>query len=449
MQLEGIELDRSNVPFLRAAEAVLNGRNAFVTGEAGTGKTTFLHVVVSALRKRERNVVVLAPTGVAAVNAKGQTLHSFFLLPFRPLLMSDDAFALKPRTEGGSTVYTSFRFNATKLEVIKAMEVLVIDEVSMVRSDLLQAVDRLLRVFRGQMNAPFGGVQVVLIGDAYQLPPVLKSNEEHILAAEFRTRFFFGAPAYEQGGFEPHILTKIYRQTDESFISLLNRIRQGQLTISDVSTLQVRQHLPDDAEGFIHLVTHRVRAESINEEKLQRLPGDLVPFEGWIDGKFPEWNFKVPNRLAFKVGAQVMAVQNDWRRGVHNGMMGRVLAFHDEGIEVKFDSNSSPMIMQPHKWLNIEYYLNDEKKVEERVIGTYTQIPLQLAWAITVHKSQGLTFEKVIADLSGSFSYGQEYVALSRCRSLANLHLSSSIQQQRLGPHPRVRRFYDGHFGAA
>ena len=453
MALEGLNIDQENPAFFQAATDVAHGKNVFLTGEAGTGKTTFLHYIVKFLKEElERNVVVVAPTGVAAVNAGGRTIHGFFRLPLRPLLTTDPVFSWPQ--EGAAkdqpNIFNSFRYTREHLDVLEEMETLVIDEVSMVRCDVLQALDRLLRVFRKRHHEPFGGVQVVLIGDAFQLPPVVPASEEFILNTEFPTRFFFGTKAFQEGNFQAHILTKLYRQTDPEFISLLNRVRQGTTTVADVSKLHARMQLPIDRTGYIHLVTHRKIALEINERHLAQIHEPLHTFEATITGDFPRSLYPMAATVELKEGAQVIALRNDWRKGIYNGMTGVVKEIGNCRIRVNFQTKSGDRLIdiETVTWENNEYSIKDGKVVTE-VKGTFSQFPLALAWAITVHKSQGLTFDKVIVDLVGSFDFGQEYVALSRCTSMDHLFLRSRIRPERMGPHPRVNQFYARVFGAA
>lgn len=450
-----VEVDPDNLHFFHAVNAVMAGKNVFLTGEAGTGKTTFLHYIRGCLQKEQRQFMVLAPTGIAAVNAGGQTLHSMFRLPFGPLLMTDPRFQKKsiPGAVPPENIYTRFQYWKWKLELLEAIETVIIDEISMVRSDVLQAIDRLLRVFRNREGEPFGEVQMVLIGDAYQLPPVLKDNEVPILQGHYRTRFFFGCEAWAEGRFEGHCLFKIYRQTDPEFVGLLNKIRTGNLTIRDFQLLSERRMVPPEEEGFVNLVTHKRKAEAINKEELGHIQGESHTFQASVWGKFPESSYPMDTELELKVGAQVMVTRNNRDKEVFNGMMGKVTSIEEGEITICIEENDGThrkVIVEQATWDNIEYKLNKGTgKVEFEVLGSFTQFPLALAWAITIHKSQGLTFDKVIADVGASFTHGQEYVALSRCRSLETLFLSSDIKPSRLGPHPRVERFYRRMFGAA
>lgn len=448
---DGLPLDHHNPEFELAMASVKAGENVFLTGEAGTGKTTFLKILSEQLASEDRSYAVVAPTGIAAVNAGGQTIHSMFKLPFKPLVMSDKIFRESAGEDSDrTTVHSSFRFTEWRLDMFKALEILIVDEVSMVRCDVLQAMDKLLRIFRKEKrHLPFGGVQMVLIGDAFQLPPVVKPAEVAILTNFYRTRFFFGSEAFVQGNFRGHILTKVYRQQDNEFVALLNRIREGALTVGDHQKLDNLKGAPEDDSGYITISTHKNKVQLKNRQKLDELPEEPELFRAEIKGKFPESAFPVEGLVKLKVGAQVMVTKNDWDLEVYNGLVGTVKDIDGGVVSVLFEENGSKRKVElvPVEWENIEYEFNKETgTVEPNVIGTFKQIPLMLAWAVTVHKSQGKTFDKVIADVNASFAFGQEYVALSRCRSMDSLHLISDLRPERLGPHPWVKRFYDRRF---
>lgn len=447
--IDGIPLDEGNVEFKKALGLILKeGKNVFLTGKAGTGKTTFL----KALKQiSERTMVVTAPTGVAAVNAGGMTLHSMFYLKLQPMLPTDQMFRdIKEEDDPeAKTIYNQFKFGNNRLELLRNMDLLVIDEVSMVRCDVLDAVDRLLRVFRKERQKPFGGVQVVLIGDPFQLPPIVRQEEQHILMECYRNRFFFGSNVWKEAEFECVELKHIYRQHDPKFIALLNRVRTGQVSGEDHVLFRRRRHLPLDTDGFITICTHRANVDEMNRREFEKVPGPEFEFNADVDGVFPERNWPVDEVLRLKVGVPVMFLKNNRDMMVVNGTIGKVVRVSDSSVVVEIPDDDSVRRVQVNRaiWENVVYeYDKETKSVEQKVLGTLTQYPLRLAWAITVHKSQGMTFQKVIADLEKSFSYGQEYVGLSRCVSMETLHLKTDVQAKMLGPHPQAVKFYRDHF---
>ncbi len=404
--------------------------NIFLTGKAGTGKTTFLRGLAENPTKR---LVILAPTGVAAINAGGQTIHSFFQLEFGPQVPDDSAG--KDAIHRVSAVQYQ-KFSAVKLKIIRSLELLVIDEISMVRADLLDAVDAVLRRVR-RNDKPFGGLQVLMIGDIHQLAPVAKEEEWALLRDYYKSVYFF----------DSHVLTKtpyccielehIYRQEDRKFIDILNKVRNNCLDSESLAVLNSHYHPdfePSDKDGYITLMTHNRQVDEINESKLNALKTRLLKFEAKIFGNFPETSFPTKEILELKVGAQVMFVKNDPspEKMYFNGKIGRIVGYdEDDGLQVQCDDEV--IDVQPVTWQNFEYSINDEtKEIEEKEVGSFTQIPLKLAWAITIHKSQGLTFDRLILDASLAFAHGQVYVALSRCTSLEGLVLKAKLSQSGL-----------------
>ncbi len=400
-------------------------RNVFLTGKAGTGKTTFLHKLKMKSLKR---MVVVAPTGVAAINAKGVTIHSFFQMPFGPIL---------PDAELGNSSGFNRRFNKTKINIIKSMDLLVIDEISMVRADLLDGIDKTLRRFRDR-NKVFGGVQLLMIGDLQQLSPVIKENEWQLLKAFYQNGFFFSSHAYQECNAITVELKHIYRQDNVKFIDILNEIRNNTLSQSSADELNKRylpDFVPEEDEGYIALTTHNNRAEQTNNVELDKLKIKEQSYKASIDGKFPEYSYPNKEELTLKVGAQVMFIKNDSsaEKRYFNGKIGKVILLDEDEVVVKCPDDDFNIVTTPEIWENINYTVDSETKaITENRIGAYTQIPLRLAWAITIHKSQGLTFEKAIIDSKGAFAHGQTYVALSRCKSLEGLVLKSKIDSSQI-----------------
>ena len=392
------------------------GRSIFLTGKAGTGKTTFLKTVVERSRKRS---VVVAPTGVAAINAGGVTIHSFFQLPFTPFV---------PDTH----IKSKFDFSRDKRRIIASLDLLIIDEISMVRSDLLDAIDAVLRRFRNRY-LPFGGVQLLMIGDLQQLTPVVTPEDEALLSPHYDTPYFFGSKALAQTAYVTIQLDKVYRQQDDTFIQLLNHIRIGEPTHEDLDLLNSRSRpgfVPGPDQDYIRLTTHNRFADHYNESELERLTTPKHLYQAKIDGTFPEYSYPTNDTLELKVGTQVMFVKND-PSGDHlyyNGRIGHVTYLDSQHIRVRCPGDYSDIEVTPLTWENSQYTLNPEtREIETKVLGTFVQYPLRLAWAITIHKSQGLTFDHAIIDANRSFAPGQVYVALSRCRTLEGMLLSSPI----------------------
>lgn len=408
-------------------------RHLFLTGKAGTGKTTFLKYISEYTHK---NSIVAAPTGIAAINAGGVTLHSLFQLPFGSFIPSNDRIKednITTQINTPQSLIKGLQMNSSKRNMLKELELLIIDEVSMVRADLLDAVDIVLRHIKRQKNRSFGGVQLLLIGDLFQLPPVVKEDEWKYLNPYYPGIYFFNAKALQQN--KPlHIeLKEIYRQSDQLFISLLNNLRDNSLTKEDIEVLNSHYKplfKPKKNDGYIYLTTHNRKADEINRQSLKELPGKTYYYDAEIDGDFSEYLFPVENRLELKKEAQVMFIKNDYsgEQRYFNGKIGIVSDLSPDWIEVSFNDGTPSAIVEHYVWENKKYKLNKEtNEIEENIKGTFSHYPIKLAWAITVHKSQGLTFEKAIIDVSRAFAPGQIYVALSRLVSLDGLVLTGRI----------------------
>ncbi|MCM1449652.1 MAG: AAA family ATPase [Clostridiales bacterium] len=396
-------------------------RSVFMTGKAGTGKSTFLRYITENTKKK---YVVLAPTGIAAVNVGGVTMHSFFRIPFKPLLPDDPDLAV-------DRLKQRMKFPRDHQKLLKSLDLIIIDEISMVRADVIDFMDKLLRVYTGKRFEPFGGKQLLLIGDLFQLEPVVTGDMRDILAKYYPNPFFFSARAFDGFPVIPIELKKIYRQTDHDFISMLDRIRIGRPTGADLMTL--RDHVDPGAEcgsdDFVMtLAARRDMVDNINDTQLGRIKAPAVTYLGEIKEIFPENALPAPMELTVKVGAQVVFVRNDYDKRWVNGTLGKVYYADSKRLEVELESGKRHVVT-PELWENVEYsYDEGTHKVIEKVIGIYKQYPLRLAWALTVHKSQGLTFNKVIIDLGrGAFTSGQSYVALSRCTGLEGLRLKSPL----------------------
>ena len=408
----------------------------FLTGKAGTGKTTFLKNLRNKTYKR---MVVVTPTGVAAINAGGQTIHSFFQLPFGPQIPDDAPKSLVSEVKADASAKALAsqyqKLNKNKLNIMRSLNLLVIDEISMVRADVLDAIDAVLRRVRRSAK-PFGGVQLLMIGDVHQLAPVAKAEEWEILAPYYQTVYFFGSHVLQRTPYLCVELDHIYRQHDEDFITLLNKVRDNRMDAECLRLLNSRylpHFTPDDNEGYITLTTHNYQADEINESKLAALPTKSVFFEAKVDGSFPENTYPTKESLELKVGAQVMFVKNDPDKVFFNGKIGRVIAINEREGTVEVLSDDERITVSSLKWQNMEYTINAENQnIEEKEIGSFSQIPLRLAWAVTIHKSQGLTFDKLIVDAGQAFAHGQVYVALSRCTSLEGLVLKTRIPSSAL-----------------
>jgi ATP-dependent exoDNAse (exonuclease V) alpha subunit len=442
--VEHIKLDKENIEFNNAAEFVRHtDKLIYLTGKAGTGKTTFLKYIK---RTTGKNTVILAPTGVAAINAGGVTIHSFFQIPFGPFVPNDTR--LRTNTLGGNgkeTIYTTFRYREDKKKIIQNLELLIIDEISMVRADLLDVIDRILKVFRKKPYLPFGGVQVILIGDTFQLPPIADNEQWNILKQFYKTPFFFSSKVIEQNTPLYIELKKIYRQNEQEFIDLLNRVRVSQVTQRDFSVLNAK-HDPNfsgNGSDYIILATHNKIVNETNLTKLNQLQTDLFTYEATITGTFPEKHKPTDHYLKLKEGAQIMFIKNDTgeEKRYYNGKIGKVKKLEEASITVLFDDDTE-VDVERAEWNNIQYsYDKEERKIVEEIVGSFEQFPIRLAWSITVHKSQGLTFEKVIADLGSAFAPGQVYVALSRCTSFSGLMLKTQLNNTAIKTDPRVIEF--------
>ena len=399
------------------------GRSVFLTGKAGTGKTTFLKYITKTTAKR---FVVLAPTGVAAINAGGSTIHSFFQLPLCPYL--PDVKELVTEYQMPER-YRSLRKERAK--ILRTLDLLIIDEISMVRADLLDAVDMTLRKYRRD-ERPFGGVQLLMIGDAQQLSPVVKDNERQYMSQVYPSPYFFHSKALSKLSYVTIELQKVHRQKDADFLEILNAVRENRLTQALLSKLNsrvgVQPPMLEDGTEPIRLTTHNARADEVNNRKMAELPGDPYSFIAQVDGDFPENAYPAEEELQLKQGAQVMFIRNDSDGNYYNGKLGRVEKISD-GVVTVCDRDGQLIDVSPVEWPNAQYELDDDSgEICQNVIGTFKQVPLRVAWAITIHKSQGLTFDNVIIDAAAAFAFGQVYVALSRCRSLEGIVMESPVR---------------------
>jgi len=408
-------------------------RSIFLTGKAGTGKTTLLKKIVSSTYKQ---TVIVAPTGIAALNAGGVTIHSFFQLPFGgfiPDFKVSAQFTQHVKLETKSTLMRNFRMNATRKSIMRSVELLIIDEVSMLRADVLDAIDWTLRNVR-KVNKPFGGVQMLFIGDLLQLPPVIKPQEWSFLKDYYHGIYFFNALSIHEAPPLYIELEKVYRQDDEKFLDVLNNLRNNNITKVDVDLLNQYVQIDFDAtqhENYITLTTHNNDADRINKEALSRLKSKSRKYNSEVTGTFPEHLYPIDEVMELKIGAQVMFIKNDISpdKAFFNGKMGNIVGIEDDEVCVRFPNENKTITVEKYEWNNIQYTLDQTtSEVEEKVLGTFVHYPLKLAWAITVHKSQGLTFEKAVIDISKVFVPGQAYVALSRLRSLEGMVLLKPIQ---------------------
>jgi len=402
-------------------------QSVFLTGKAGTGKSTFLKYICNHTKKK---YVVLAPTGIAAINAGGVTLHSFFKLPFRPMLPDDPDLSLSH-----GRIFEFFKYPKEKRKIIAEVDLIIIDEISMVRADIIDCVDRILRVYSGNMRLPFGGKQLLFVGDVFQLEPVVPSDQKEILSLFYASPFFFSARVFKDINLVPIELQKVYRQTDSVFINILDRIRNNAARKQELDTLNGRyfpSFEPQNEDMYITLATRRDQVDFINEKKLAELPGEEYVSVGKIEGDFPESSLPTQLNLSIKEQAQVIFIDNDYERRWVNGTIGMVSGIDENGNVYVLLESGVEHLVEPTSWRNYKYKYNEkEKRIEEEIVGTFEQLPIRLAWAITVHKSQGLTFSRVVVDLTGGvFAGGQTYVALSRCTSLEGLVLKSKISSR-------------------
>ena len=420
--------DTHNKEFQDALNLIKYTRQSlFLTGKAGTGKSTFLRYVCENTKKKH---VVLAPTGIAAINAGGSTMHSFFKLPFHPMLPDDPNLSLQK-----GRIHDFFKYTKTHRKLLEELELVIIDEISMVRADMIDAVDRILRVYSHNLREPFGGKQILLVGDVFQLEPVVKTNEREILNRFYPTPYFFSARVFSQIDLVSIELQKVYRQSDPVFVGILDRIRNNTVSANDLQLLNRRYGADiekSEEDLYITLATRRDQVDHINERKLADLPGEAVTFSGEIRGDFPESSLPTSQELVLKTGAQVIFIKNDFEKRWVNGTIGVI-----SGMDLETDTlyvitdDGKECDVKRESWRNIRYKYNEEKKeIEEEELGTFTQYPLRLAWAITVHKSQGLTFARAVIDFTGGvFAGGQTYVALSRCTTLQGIQLKKPVSR--------------------
>ncbi|MBR2457652.1 MAG: AAA family ATPase [Bacteroidaceae bacterium] len=434
-----MQVDTRNKEFQDALNLIQYTRQSvFLTGKAGTGKSTFLKYVCANTKKK---YVVLAPTGIAAINAGGSTLHSFFKLPFHPLLPDDPNFSLK-----GGKLHSFLKYSSEHRKLIKQLELVIIDEISMVRADIIDFIDKVLRVYSQNMREPFGGKQVLLVGDVYQLEPVVKSDEREILNRFYPTPYFFSARVFNEMELVSIELTKVYRQSDPAFVGVLDHIRNNTATAADLQLLNTRYNseiVSSENDMYVTLATRRDVVDYINEKKLAELSGDSVTLKGEIKGEFPENSLPTQMELEVKPGAQIIFIKNDPDKRWVNGTIGTIAGIDEEETLYVITEDGGEYDVKKDKWSNIRYRYNEtEKKIEEEELGVFIQYPIRLAWAITIHKSQGLTFSRVVIDFTGGvFAGGQAYVALSRCTSLDGIQLKKQISRSDIFIRPEIVTF--------
>lgn len=436
------KIDTENAQFKNAVDLVqFTSQSVFLTGKAGTGKSTFIKYICETTKKKH---VVLAPTGIAAINAGGVTIHSFFHLPFHPLVPDDNRFSTPGRLK------EFLKFNKEHVKLVKSLELIIIDEISMVRADIIDFIDKLLRVYSGNYRQPFGGKQLLFVGDVFQLEPVVTRDEREILSKFYDTTHFFSARVFREMQLVSIELTKVYRQTDNAFITVLDHVRTNKASSADLQLLNMRVNESRPAEvqvgqPYVTLATRRDIVDNINQKNLNAIEGETIHFYGQIQGEFPETSLPTLFDLELKVGAQIIFIKNDQDKRWVNGTIGTIIGIDlDEGKYLTIITDEGKEFdVERALWANVRYSYNEqEKKIEEEELGTFVQFPIRLAWAITIHKSQGLTFSRVAIDFTGGvFAGGQTYVALSRCRSLDGLQLFKPISQSDVFVNPNIVKF--------